>query len=454
MYPDFFLTWLGYSLMSLNRFGLNKRRQMMSYGWVYSEKEGFKCSMSIRARLTRMAGRKEIMNGVEIEWKGDCARERWRYWSVKEKKYIELLGDYGEFESTGMSDDCVEFDETLKGLRKSRFLRVWRNDLELSECRRFCIMLPFTGDESFHIRKARAQELVSAGDVCCLIPELPYYGNRRPDEGQVDFFIRSISDYSTKALVTYGDVVGLVGYVKAELEKYAAEADKKNSKKKNKNKKEHSTDLSNKSIVISGCSIGGYYCAPSAVLSQLLTKNNGVKIGIAACAGWMSFDDWFSSREKVPMAVILTNLDHLTKCELPSDEGVMTRQIRDKYRISRNKNVYKEHRGQSSRELLSLIMDHMASLESILEFAQKVAKKEKKKLEIDKCLDAVTLSFATRDRFIPYSEERRNHEELIARKLAKAEPSLIVLNQDHMTAISKRGPMTSMILDTFNQMES
>lgn len=437
--PDAVFVCIGYVLRFMNRLGLNRTRMMMSHGWTYDKEEGFRCPMSIRERLVNACAKNETAEAAEIKWE-EKTKEKWKYWSYAQRREYELCCEIGEFASLGISTKELKYDATLSCLGMTKVMRVWRTDEDLRTCKRFCILLPFTGDEGFYLRKDRSQELVAKG-VCCLIPELPYYGSRRALEGQTEFFMRSISDYSTKALVSYADVVALTAHVKETLAMHNHESG---------------------SLVISGCSIGGYYCVPAAILAQFLTKNKkmrkskrsvNLKIGVSVFCGWLSYDTWFQDEEKLPMAVLLTNLEMLANVGMSSLDK-MTTNVREAYLGALKETNLKKKRFKM-RETLALFLDDMGSWS---QFEWRITKRareektEKKLLNIDGILDAVSFMHARHDKFIPYSKEKMERELEQLNALSRTKPIVEVLECDHMVAISRKGPAIPLILDTFDRM--
>ena len=216
------------------------------------------------------------------------------------------------------------------------------------------------------------------------------------------------------------------------------------------------------SLVISGCSIGGYYCVPAAILAQLLTKNKkmrkskrsvNLKIGVSAFCGWLSFDNWFQDEEKLPMAVLLTNLEMLANVGMSSLDK-MTTNVREAYLGAMKETNLKKKRIKM-RETLALFLDDMASwsqFEWRIKKRAKEEKTEKKLLNIDGILDAVSFAHARHDKFIPYSKEKMEREVEQLNALSRTKPIVEVLECDHMVAISRKGPAIRLILDTFDRM--
>ena len=280
-----------------------------------------------------------------------------------------------------------------------------------------------------------------AKGVCCLVPEFAYYGTRRALKGQTEFFVRSFSDFCTKALVTYADVVALTAYVKEELAMHGHE---------------------NGGLVISGCSIGGYYCAQAASLAQLLTKNKktkksqrmvDLKIGISAFCGWTSYLDWFQDEQKVSMTLILLNLHTLAEQELSSLDK-MTKDVSEAYHEMR-KETNLRARLNKMRKLLALFMNDMTCLRSlnwrIKERAKKL-KTTKKLLNFDGILDAASFTLARRDKFIPHSENKMERDSKEVSALSRTKAIVQVVECDHMEMIQSVELAIPIILDTFDRM--
>jgi hypothetical protein len=430
--PDGIFACCVYLLRWLNKLGLNRTRVMCSHGWTWDKKEALRCPMSVREKLVDACAKNGIAEAADIRWAG-ATKEVWKYSSFMQRRDYELKCEIGEFASFGIEEKEIEYDESLSTLQKARVMRVWRTDVDLRECNRYCILLPFTGDEGFLIRRERSQELVAKG-VCCLIPEFAYYGTRRALKGQTEFFMRSFSDFCTKALVTYADVVALTAYVKEELAMHEHE---------------------NGDLLISGCSIGGYYCAQAASLAQLLTKNKkmkksqrmvDLKIGISVFCGWTSYFDWFEDD-------ILINLDTLAEQELSSLDK-MTKDVSEAYHEAR-KETNLRARSNKMRKLLALLMNDMTCLSSLKWRIKERAKKlktTKKLLNFDGILDAASFTLARRDKFVPHSEQKMERDSKEMSALSRTKAIVQVFECDHMETIQSVELAIPIILDTFDRM--
>ena len=132
-----------------------------------------------------------------------------------------------------------------------------------------------------------------------------------------------------------------------------------------------------------------------------------LKIGVSVFCGWLSYDTWFQDEEKLPMAVLLTNLEMLANVGMSSLDK-MTTNVREAYLGAMKETNLKKKRIKM-RETLALFLDDMASwsqFEWRIKKRAKEEKTEKKLLNIDGILDAVSFMHARHDKFIPYSKEK------------------------------------------------
>jgi hypothetical protein len=192
----------------------------------------------------------------------------------------------------------------LSALQSGQIQRVWRSSsstyssslaapprrLDDKKVKRVAIILPFTGDTTFKVRKRVAEELLTADckeneeiedeEMVVLIPEFPFYGDRKA-VGQSSHILSTVSEYILMHLISLREACGLIEWAR---DTYGDEV----------------------SIAIGGCSMGGYIATNAAILTSRAfhgdentnmkkSKNNAnKKLGVVSVCAWHNFEKSFS----------------------------------------------------------------------------------------------------------------------------------------------------------------
>jgi hypothetical protein len=192
----------------------------------------------------------------------------------------------------------------LSALQSGQIQRVWRSSsstyssslaapprrLDDKKVKRVAIILPFTGDTTFKVRKRVAEELLTADckeneeiedeEMVVLIPEFPFYGDRKA-VGQSSHILSTVSEYILMHLIGLREACGLIEWAR---DTYGDEV----------------------SIAIGGCSVGGYIATNAAILTSRAfhgdentntkkSRNNAnKKLGVVSVCSWHNFEKSFS----------------------------------------------------------------------------------------------------------------------------------------------------------------